>query len=40
MPITDFCDDQQLTTEQRLDLSIDVCHAVHHARLLQSRDPS
>jgi non-specific serine/threonine protein kinase/serine/threonine-protein kinase len=31
MPITDFCDDQQLTTEQRLDLFIDVCHAVHHA---------
>ncbi len=29
--ITDYCDQQQLTTRERLDLFISVCHAVQHA---------
>ena len=31
LPITNFCDEQQLTTEERLQLFIDVCNAVNHA---------
>jgi serine/threonine protein kinase/tetratricopeptide (TPR) repeat protein len=31
VPITDFCDQQQLTPRQRLELFADVCHAVQHA---------
>jgi serine/threonine protein kinase/tetratricopeptide (TPR) repeat protein len=31
VPITDFCDQHQLTTEARLRLFVDVCNAVHHA---------
>jgi serine/threonine protein kinase/Tfp pilus assembly protein PilF len=30
-PITRFCDDHQLTNQQRLNLFTDVCDAVHHA---------
>ena len=30
-PITSFCDEEQLGTTQRLELFIDVCHAVQHA---------
>jgi WD40 repeat protein/serine/threonine protein kinase/Tfp pilus assembly protein PilF len=30
-PITDYCDTHRLTTRQRLQLFIDVCHAVQHA---------
>jgi serine/threonine protein kinase/tetratricopeptide (TPR) repeat protein len=30
-PITDFCDSYRLTTRQRLELFLDVCHAVQHA---------
>jgi eukaryotic-like serine/threonine-protein kinase len=30
-PITDYCDAKALTTEQRLELFIAVCHAVQHA---------
>ncbi|MGI9243891.1 MAG: protein kinase domain-containing protein [Verrucomicrobiales bacterium] len=30
-PITDFCDEQGLNTEERLDLFMDVCRAVQHA---------
>ncbi len=29
--ITDYCDQNQLTTQQRLDLFIKVCHAIQHA---------
>jgi serine/threonine protein kinase len=29
--ITDYCDQNQLTTQQRLDLFIQVCHAIQHA---------
>jgi len=29
--ITDYCDQHQLNTTQRLELFIQVCHAVHHA---------
>ena len=29
--ITDYCDKQRLTTQQRLELFIPVCHAVQHA---------
>jgi len=32
-PITDFCDRQRLTTRRRLELFMDVCHAVQHAHL-------
>jgi serine/threonine protein kinase/tetratricopeptide (TPR) repeat protein len=31
VPITDYCDQQQLTPEARLTLFIDVCHAIQHA---------
>ena len=29
--ITDYCDEKQLTTHQRLDLFIQVCRAIQHA---------
>src|ERR1035438_2134628 len=29
--ITDYCDQNNLSTEERLDLFIQVCHAVQHA---------
>ncbi|MCX6930139.1 MAG: protein kinase, partial [Verrucomicrobia bacterium] len=29
--ITDYCDQSNLTTEQRLDLFMQVCHAIQHA---------
>jgi serine/threonine protein kinase/WD40 repeat protein len=31
IPITDYCDQQQLNRQQRLKLFITVCHAVQHA---------
>ena len=31
IPITQYCDENKLTTPQRLELFIDVCHAVQHA---------
>jgi serine/threonine protein kinase/tetratricopeptide (TPR) repeat protein len=31
LPITEFCDHQQLNVRQRLALFVTVCHAVHHA---------
>ncbi|HSJ65191.1 MAG TPA: serine/threonine-protein kinase [Gemmatimonadaceae bacterium] len=31
MPITEYCDRQRLTIEERLRLFLDVCAAVHHA---------
>ena len=31
VPITDFCDENQLTPRQRLELFLSVCHAVQHA---------
>jgi serine/threonine protein kinase len=31
IPITDFCDQARLTTRERLELFIQVCHAVQHA---------
>ena len=31
VPITDFCDEYRLTTNERLQLAILVCQAVHHA---------
>lgn len=31
VPITTYCDAKHLTTRQRLELFIDVCHAVQHA---------
>ncbi|MFW9894115.1 MAG: serine/threonine-protein kinase, partial [Candidatus Thorarchaeota archaeon] len=31
IPITDYCNQAQLTTRQRLDLFISVCHAIQHA---------
>ena len=31
VPITDFCDQQKLSTRERLDLFLDVCRAVQHA---------
>ena len=31
IPITDFCDQNHLTTRERLELFIDVCQAVQHA---------
>jgi serine/threonine protein kinase/tetratricopeptide (TPR) repeat protein len=31
LPITEFCDSNHLTTEERLDLFTSVCQAVHHA---------
>lgn len=30
-PITEFCDEKTLNSEQRLELFTDVCRAVHHA---------
>jgi serine/threonine protein kinase/tetratricopeptide (TPR) repeat protein len=30
-PITEYCDRHRLTTRQRLELFLDVCHAVQHA---------
>src|SRR5206468_1941957 len=29
--ITEYCDQEKLSTEQRLDLFIKVCHAIQHA---------
>ena len=31
VPITQFCDEKRLTLQQRLELFVDVCHAVQHA---------
>ena len=31
IPITEFCDENRLTTRERLQLFIQVCQAVHHA---------
>ncbi len=31
LPITEYCDQHQLTTRQRLELFVQVCHAVEHA---------
>jgi non-specific serine/threonine protein kinase/serine/threonine-protein kinase len=31
IPITEFCDQRRLTTRQRLELFVTVCHAVQHA---------
>ena len=31
IPITEFCDGHSLNTDERLNLFIDVCHAVQHA---------
>ena len=31
IPITEFCDENKLTTRERLALFMDVCHAVQHA---------
>src|SRR5262249_22607654 len=31
IPITDYCDQCSLTTRERLDLFLSVCHAVQHA---------
>ncbi|MCH5376972.1 MAG: serine/threonine-protein kinase, partial [Planctomycetes bacterium] len=31
LPITEYCDQKRLTTDQRLKLFVDVCHAVQHA---------
>jgi serine/threonine protein kinase len=31
IPITDYCDQAELSTRQRLELFISVCHAVQHA---------
>ena len=31
VPITEYCDVNRLTTHQRLELFIAVCHAIHHA---------
>ena len=31
VPITEYCDTESLSTKDRLDLFIDVCHAVQHA---------
>jgi serine/threonine protein kinase len=31
VPITTYCDANQLTTKERLELFMDVCHAVQHA---------
>jgi len=30
--ITDYCDQNNLSTRERLDLFIQVCHAIQHAR--------
>ncbi len=31
LPITEYCDRHRLTIEGRLDLFLQVCHAIHHA---------
>jgi serine/threonine-protein kinase len=31
VPITEYCDERRLTTRQRLELFVTVCHAVQHA---------
>ena len=31
IPITQYCDDKQLNTSERLELFVQVCHAVQHA---------
>jgi serine/threonine protein kinase len=31
IPITQYCDDKQLSPQERLELFIEVCHAVQHA---------
>jgi eukaryotic-like serine/threonine-protein kinase len=31
IPITKFCDERKLTTDERLELFLQVCHAVQHA---------
>ena len=31
MPITEYCDQQRLTTRERLELFVQVCQAVQHA---------
>ncbi|MCP4450429.1 MAG: serine/threonine protein kinase, partial [Planctomycetes bacterium] len=31
VPITDYCDDHNLTTQERLELFIPVCQAIQHA---------
>ncbi|HTL54330.1 MAG TPA: protein kinase, partial [Candidatus Limnocylindrales bacterium] len=31
LPITDFCDRNRLTTRERIDLFLAVCHAIQHA---------
>jgi WD40 repeat protein/serine/threonine protein kinase len=31
VPITKYCDDRKLTTRQRLELFVPVCHAIQHA---------
>jgi len=31
VPITEFCDDNRLSTRERLQLFRDTCHAIHHA---------
>ena len=31
VPITDYCDQNRLTTRERLELFTHVCHAVQHA---------
>ncbi len=31
VPITQYCDSQRLTLQKRLELFIDVCHAIQHA---------
>src|SRR5262249_54483753 len=31
IPITDYCDQNQLTPRERLELFVDVCHAIQHA---------
>ena len=31
VPLTDYCDSQKLSTRERLELFIPVCHAVQHA---------
>jgi serine/threonine protein kinase len=31
-PITEFCDNNHLTKQERLDVSISVCYALQHAR--------
>ena len=33
VPITEFCDGNSLTTQERLELFVSVCNAVHHAHL-------